>query len=349
MSGTWSVAATHDRYFSLKESMEKALAGKATLLYAQGCNVVYDEQEQKDGEFGKTITRGDDAKLKAEALQIARQADVIVCAMGETADMSGECASRTDLRMPDTQRDLLEKLAQLGKPIVLLNFSGRPTVLTWEKNHIPAIMNVWFGGSEAADAICDVVFGDKVPSGKLTTSLPKATGQEPLYYNHQNTGRPVPDDNPRFAKYASNFLDVRNGALYPFGYGLSYTTFEYGSLQLSSHKASVASANSDTWNDHADITATIRVTNTGRCAADEIVQLYIRDKVASISRPVKELKGFQRIHLAAGESKEVIFHITPDMLKFYNANLQYVLESGDFDVMVGPNSRETKNVMFTVE
>ena len=150
------------------------MAGKATLLYAQGCNVVYDEQEQKDGEFGKTITRGDDAKLKAEALQIARQADVIVCAMGETADMSGECASRTDLRMPDTQRDLLEKLAQLGKPIVLLNFSGRPTVLTWEKNHIPAIMNVWFGGSEAADAICDVVFGDKVPSGKLTTSLPKA-------------------------------------------------------------------------------------------------------------------------------------------------------------------------------
>lgn len=173
MSGTWSVAATHDRYSSLKESMEKALAGKATLLYAQGCNVVYDEQEQKDGEFGKTITRGDDAKLKAEALQIARQADVIVCAMGETADMSGECASRTDLRMPDTQRDLLEKLAQLGKPIVLLNFSGRPTVLTWEKNHIPAIMNVWFGGSETGDAICDVVFGDKCPVASLPPLCPR--------------------------------------------------------------------------------------------------------------------------------------------------------------------------------
>ena len=349
MSGTWSVAATPDRYASLKESMEKALAGKATLLYAQGSNVVYDAQEQKDGEFGKTIARGDDAKMKEEALKIAQQADVIVCAMGETADMSGECGSRTDLRMPDTQRDLLEKLAKLGKPIVLLNFSGRPTVLTWEKANIPAIMNVWFGGSEAGDAICDVVFGDKVPSGKLTTSLPKTTGQEPLYYNHQNTGRPVPDDNPRFAKYASNYLDVRNGALYPFGYGLSYTTFEYGNLQLSANKANIAGAESEAWNNNANITATLTVKNTGDRDADEIVQLYIRDKVASISRPVKELKGFQRIHLAAGESKEVSFKITPDMLKFYNADLKYIIEPGDFDIMVGPNSRDTKNVLFTVE
>lgn len=349
MSGTWSVAATPDRYASLKESMEKALAGKATLLYAQGSNVVYDAQEQKDGEFGKTIARGDDAKMKEEALKIAQQADVIVCAMGETADMSGECGSRTDLRMPDTQRDLLEKLAKLGKPIVLLNFSGRPTVLTWEKANIPAIMNVWFGGSEAGDAICDVVFGDKVPSGKLTTSLPKTTGQEPLYYNHQNTGRPVPDDNARFAKYASNYLDVRNGALYPFGYGLSYTTFEYGNLQLSANKANIAGAESEAWNNNADITATLTVKNTGDRDADEIVQLYIRDKVASISRPVKELKGFQRIHLAAGESKEVSFKITPDMLKFYNADLKYIIEPGDFDIMVGPNSRDTKNVLFTVE
>ena len=349
MSGTWSVAATPDRYRSLKESMEKALAGKATLLYAQGCNVVYDEQEQKDGEFGKSIPRGDDAKMKAEALEIARQADVIICAMGETADMSGECASRTDLRMPDTQRDLLEKLAKLGKPIVLLNFSGRPTVLTWEKANIPAIMNVWFGGSEAGDAICDVVFGDKVPSGKLTTSLPKATGQEPLYYNHQNTGRPVPDDNPRFAKYASNYLDVRNGALYPFGFGLSYTTFEYGDLRLSTNKTHIADAESEAWDGNADITATINVKNTGNRDADEIVQLYIHDKVASISRPVKELKGFQRIHLAAGESKEVSFKITPEMLKFYNADLKYIIEPGDFDIMAGPNSKDTKNAMFIVE
>lgn len=341
MSGTWSVAATPDRYATLKESMEKALAGKATLLYAQGSNVVYDAQEQKDGEFGKNIARGDDAQMKAKALEIAKQADVIVCAMGETADMSGECASRTDLRMPDTQRDLLEKLAQLGKPIVLLNFSGRPTVLTWEKTHIPAIMNVWFAGSETGDAICDVVFGDKVPSGKLTASMPKTTGQEPLYYNHQNTGRPVPDDNARFAKYASNYLDVRNGALFPFGYGLSYTTFDYSNVKLSSSKMGAADGNS--------VTATVTVKNTGNRDADEIVQLYIRDKVASISRPVKELKGFQRIHLAAGESKEVSFQITPETLKFYNAELKYVIEPGDFDIMVGPNSRDVKSALLTVE
>lgn len=349
MSGTWSVAAIPDRYATVKESMEKALAGKATLLYAQGCNIVYDAQQQKDGEFGKNIERGDDAKMKSEAIEIAQQADVIVCAMGETADMSGECATRTDLRMPDAQRDLLEQLAKLGKPIVLLNFSGRPTVLTWEQANIPAIMNVWFGGSETGDAICDVVFGDKVPCGKLTASMPKTTGQEPLYYNHQNTGRPIPDDNPRFAKYASNCLDVSNGPLYPFGYGLSYTTFEYGELKLNANKASIANGESESWNGNTNITATITVKNTGSRDADEIVQLYIRDKVASISRPIKELKGFERIHLAAGESKEVTFKVTPNMLKFYNANLKYVIEPGDFDIMVGPNSKETKNVQFTVE
>ena len=349
MSGTWSVAATPDRYATVKESMERALAGKATLLYAQGCNVTYDAQEQKDGEFGKTIERGDDAQMKEEALKVAQEADVIVCAMGETADMSGECASRTDLRMPDTQRDLLEKLAKLGKPIVLLNFSGRPTVLTWEKQNLPAIMNVWFGGSETGDAISDVLFGDKVPSGKLTVSMPKATGQEPLYYNHQNTGRPVPEDNQHFAKYASNYLDVREGPLYPFGYGLSYTTFDYSDFRLSSNKAGIANEESENWNGNQEITASVTVKNTGNRDADEIVQLYICDKVASISRPVKELKGFERIHLNAGESKEVSFKITPEMLKFYNAELKHIIEPGDFDIMIGANSRDVKTAKLTVE
>lgn len=349
MSGTWSVAATPDRYSTLKESMERELKGKATLLYAQGCNITYDEQIQQNGEFDKHIERGNDEEMHKEALQIAKDADVIVCAMGETADMSGECASRTDLRLPDTQRDLLEKLAKLGKPIVMLNFSGRPTVMTWEKEHIPAIMNVWFGGSETADAICDVVFGDKVPSGKLTVSMPKATGQEPLYYNHQNTGRPVQYDNKKFAKYASNYLDINEGPLFPFGYGLSYTTFEYGNLQLNSNKASIADEQANSWSGDKEITATINVKNTGLRDADEIVQLYICDKVASISRPVTELKGFERIHLKAGESRDVEFKITPEMLKFYNATLNHIIEPGDFDIMIGSDSRNVKKAELTVE
>ena len=338
LAGTWCVAYTPDKYSTLKEGMERALAGKATLLYAQGSNITRDAELQKAGEFGKTIERGDDAQMKAEALAVAKEADVIVAALGETADMSGECASRTDLCLPDVQMELLQELNKLGKPIVLLNFSGRPTVMTWENENIPAILNVWFGGSEAADAICDVLFGDKVPSGKLTMSMPQAVGQEPLYYNHQPTGRPVPEGTKEFRKYQSNYLDVRNDPLYPFGYGLSYTTFSYSDLQLSATEMSPTGS----------VEASVTVTNTGNVDATEIVQLYIRDLVASVSRPVKELKGFERITLKAGESKNVTFTITPEMLKFYNYDLKYVLEPGDFSIMVGPNSRDLKTAKLTV-
>ena len=338
LAGTWCVAYTPDKYSTLKEGMERALAGKVTLLYAQGSNITRDAELQKAGEFGKTIERGDDAQMKAEALAVAKEADVIVAALGETADMSGECASRTDLCLPDVQMELLQELNKLGKPIVLLNFSGRPTVMNWESEHIPAILNVWFGGSEAADAICDVVFGDKVPSGKLTMSMPQAVGQEPLYYNHQPTGRPVPEGTKEFRKYQSNYLDVRNDPLYPFGYGLSYTTFSYSDLQLSATEMSPTGS----------VEASVTVTNTGNVDATEIVQLYIRDLVASVSRPVKELKGFERITLKAGESKNVTFTITPEMLKFYNYDLKYVLEPGDFSIMVGPNSRDLKTAKLKV-
>ena len=338
LAGTWCVAYTPDKYSTLKEGMERALAGKATLLYAQGSNITRDAELQKAGEFGKTIERGDDAQMKAEALAVAKEADVIVAALGETADMSGECASRTDLCLPDVQMELLQELNKLGKPIVLLNFSGRPTVMNWENENIPAILNVWFGGSEAADAICDVVFGDKVPSGKLTMSMPQAVGQEPLYYNHQPTGRPVPEGTKEFRKYQSNYLDVRNDPLYPFGYGLSYTTFSYSDLQLSATEMSPTGS----------VEASVTVTNTGNVDATEIVQLYIRDLVASVSRPVKELKGFERITLKARESKNVTFTITPEMLKFYNYDLKYVLEPGDFSIMVGPNSRDLKTAKLTV-
>ena len=332
MTGTWSVSAVNDQYSTLKEAMERAVSGKATVLCTQGCNFTSDSVLQAGGSHYRMTPWGDAELLKAEALEIAHRADVIVCAMGEEAEMSGESASRSDLEMFDVQRELLEALLLLKKPLVLLHFSGRPTVLTWEQQHVPAIMNVWFGGSEAGDAICDVLFGDKVPSGKLTVSMPQTTGQEPLYYNQLPTGRPIGEGAPSFSKFSSNYLDVRNDPLYPFGYGLSYTTFEYGDIRLNGRTASVT------------------VTNTGHYDADEIVQLYIHDVFASISRPVKELKGFQRIHLKAGESREVKFEITDDLLKFYNYHLDYVLEPGDFEIMIGPDSslKHLKKTILTV-
>ena len=344
MAGTWCVAYTPDRYSTLREAMERALGDKAQLLYAQGCNICRDEALQHAGEFGKVIPRVNDEEAKAEALRISKDADVIVCAMGELSDMSGECASRTDLTMPDVQHELLVELEKLGKPIVLLNFSGRPTVLTWEQEHLPAILNVWFGGSEAGDAICDVLFGDKVPSGKLTMSMPQTTGQSPLYYNHLPTGRPVAEGTKTFRKYASNYLDVRNDPLYPFGYGLSYTTFEYGEPRLQTSALDSQSSSSSSL-----ATVTVSVKNTGSVDADEVVQLYIRDLVARISRPVKELKAFERIHLKAGESRDVTFTVTRDMLKYFDGNGNEVVESGDFLLMMGPDSRNLKTVTYTLK
>ena len=320
MAGTWSVAAVPNKYSTLKEAMERAVSGKATVLCAQGSNFTSDSLLQIAGSHYRQTPWGNPQKMNDEAIRIAREADVIVCAMGEEAEMSGESASRSELQLFDVQKELLSELLKLNKPLVLLNFSGRPTVLTWEHEHVPAIMNVWFGGSEAGDAICDVLFGDKVPSGKLTVSLPQTTGQEPLYYNQLPTGRPIGEGAEKFSKFLSNYLDVRNDPLYPFGYGLSYTAFEYSDIRLNGR------------------TATVTVTNTGNYDGDEIVQLYIHDQVASITRPVKELKGFQRIHLKKGESREVKFEITDDLLKFYNYNLDYVLEPGDFDIMIGPDS-----------
>lgn len=335
MAGTWCVAYTPDKYSTLKEGFERALKGKAELLYAQGCNLMADSARQRAAEFGKTIARGDDARLKAEAIETARQADVIVCAMGESADMSGECASRSDLRLPDVQRELLAELVKLGKPVVMLNFSGRPTVLTWEEANVDAILNVWFGGSEAADAICDVVFGDVAPSGRLTMTFPRATGQVPMYYNHLNTGRPVPEGTKDFRKYATNWLDNVNDPLYPFGYGLTYTTFSYG-------KPTVTGSG-------RTFKASVTVTNTGGRDAVEVVQLYVRDPVASIARPVKELKGFSRVTLKAGESRQVTFDITEKDLSYYDAEGRLVFEPGVFSIMLGHDSSSLQSVDINAE
>ena len=338
LCGTWCVAYTPERYSTLRQGLERAVGNKATVLYAQGCNLTRDAALQKAAEFGKTIPRGDDAAMKAEALRVAAEADVIVCAMGECSDMTGESSSRTDLELPDVQRELLAALLETGKPLVLLNFSGRPTVMTWEQARVPAIMNVWFGGSEAADAICDVLFGDRVPSGKLTMTMPQAVGQIPIYYNHLNTGRPVPEGVKSYRKYQSNYLDVRNDPLYPFGFGLSYTTFAYSEPRLSADSMAIGGS----------VKVSVDVTNTGGRDADEVVQLYIRDLVARISRPVKELKGFSRVRIKAGATRTVEFTITPDMLKYYDGELRYGLDPGEFTVMVGPDSRRVKSCKLTV-
>ena len=335
MVGTWCVAYTPDKYSTLKEGFERALKGKAKLLYAQGCNLMADSARQRAAEFGKTITRGDDEQLKAEALRVAAEADVIVCAMGESADMSGECASRSDLRLPDVQRSLLAELVALGKPVVMLNFSGRPTVLTWEQENVAAIMNVWFGGSETADAICDVLFGDTAPAGRLTMTFPRTTGQSPMYYNHLPTGRPVPEGTKDFRKYATNWLDNVNDPLYPFGYGLTYTTFSYGQPTVTGSGRTFK--------------ASVTVTNTGERDAYEVVQLYVRDPFASVSRPVKELKGFRRVLLKAGESREVMFDITEKDLSYYNAEGETVFEPGEFHIMLGHDSSSLQTVKVTAE
>ena len=340
MPGTWSVAAASDKYNSLYESMKQSLAGKAEVLYAKGSNLMYDAQREAEATmFGREMRDPRSAQeLLDEALNVASQADVIVAAVGESSEMSGESSSRTNLEMPDAQRDLLTALKKTGKPVVLVYFAGRSTVMTWEQENFPAILNVWFGGSEAADAICDVVFGDVSPSGKLTTTFPKNVGQIPLYYNHLNTGRPL-EAGKWFSKFRSNYLDIDNDPLYPFGYGLSYTTFRYGDLQLSNNSM----------NEKGKITASVTVTNTGNYDADEIVQMYIRDMVGSVARPVKELKGFERIHLKKGESRTVSFDITAEQLKFYNSALNWVCEPGEFEVMVGGNSRDVQTKKFSLQ
>ncbi len=338
MPGTWSVAATPDRYSTLLEGLKNAVEGKANVLYAQGSNLMYDaEYQTRATMFGREIPRKDDKELLQEAIEVAKKSDVIVAALGESSEMSGESSSRSELRMPDAQHDLLKALLATGKPVILLHFSGRPTVMTWENENVPAILNVWFGGSESADAICDVLFGDVVPSGKLTATFPQNEGQLPLYYNHKNTGRPLAEGR-WFEKFRSNYIDVSNDPLYPFGYGLSYTTFSYSDMKLSNSKMDA----------NGNITASIVVKNTGNYDADEVVQLYIRDVVGSITRPVKELKGFKRIHLKKGESQVVEFTITPEMLKFYDYDLNYVCEPGDFDVMIGPNSKDVTKLGFTL-
>ncbi len=340
MPGTWSVAAVLDKSPSLVEGLTEWVGNQGKILYAKGSNLIGDAAyEERATMFGRSLDRDNrtDQQLLDEALKIASQADVIVAALGESSEMSGESSSRTNLNLPDVQHTLLEALLKTGKPVVLVLFTGRPLVLNWEQEHVPAILNVWFGGSEAGPAIGDVLFGAVNPGGKLTMTFPKSVGQIPLYYAHKNTGRPL-KEGKWFEKFRSNYLDVDNDALYPFGYGLSYTTFRFSDITL--NRSSIGMDN--------ELVASVTVTNTGDCAGSEVVQLYIRDLVGSVTRPVKELKGFEKIYLQPNESRTVRFTIAPEMLKFYNADLKFVAEPGDFDVMIGPDSRNVKTARFTL-
>lgn len=338
MCGMWSMTCTPSGHRTLLESLRLAVGNEAEILYAKGSNIYYDAALEKGAVGIRPLVRGDNGRLLDEALQTAARADVIVAALGECAEMSGESASRTKLEIPEAQQDLLKALVKTGKPVVLLLFTGRPLVLNWEDTHIPSILNVWFGGSETGDAVADVLFGKVNPSGKLTTTFPRSVGQLPLFYNHLNTGRPDPDS-CIFDRYSGNYIDESNEPLYPFGYGLSYTNFVYGKLRLSSN---ILFKN-------GELTASVTVTNTGDYDGYETVQLYLRDIYADISRPIKELKNYRRIFLQKGESQEITFTITENDLKYYNSELQYVYDPGEFEIMVGTNSRDVQQERFIAE
>ncbi len=323
MCGTWSMGCRTDSHVSLREGLERAVGNTAEVVYAQGSNIFYDEELERSAAEQRPLKRRNDAEMLREALQVACTSDIIVAALGECAMMSGESPSRTDISIPDTQKDLLKALVKTGKPIVLVLFTGRPLTLNWENENVDAILNVWFAGSEAGDAIADVLLGKVNPSGKLTTTFPRSVGQLPMAYNHMNTGRPDWDAN-RFNRYASNYLDESNEPLYPFGYGLSYTEFEYGEISLSS----------ETLEKGGSLSVSLTLSNTGDYDGTEIVQLYIRDVMASAARPVKELKDFQRVSLKKGESRRITFEITEEKLKYYNAELDYVYEPGEFTLMI---------------
>ena len=292
---------------SVKEGFE---ARGTHFSYAKGCEI---EANNKEG-FEK-------------ALQVAKNADVIVLVAGETERMSGEAASRTSISLPDIQKELIAALNETGKPIVLVLFNGRPLDLSWESTISDAILETWFSGTAGGHAITDVLYGDVNPSGKLTMSFPRNVGQIPIFYNEKHTGRPhdIPEADER---YTSKFIDVPNSPLYPFGFGLSYTTFDYKNVTLSS----------DTLTTQNPITVSVEVTNSGNFDGEEIVQLYIKDKVASITRPVKELKGFKKVFLKKGEMQKVSFELTVEDLMFYNSNLERVAEPGVFELMIAPNS-----------
>jgi beta-glucosidase len=332
MLGTWVVAGDPSKSVSVMEGIKNVAGSSVNILYAHGANFTEDSLfSARSFALGKPqdMDPRTPQQMIDEAVETAQKADVVVAVVGESANMSGESSSRSDISIPDNQRDLLKALAKTGKPLVIVLFNGRPLTLTWEDKQASAILEAWAPGTEAGNAIADVLFGNYNPSGKVTATFPRSVGQIPIYYNHKNTGRPFKAGDG--AKFKSDYLDISNDPLYPFGYGLSYTTFKYGDVKLD--KTNLKG--------NEPLKATITVTNTGKYAGEEVVQLYISDPVASISRSVKELKNYRKIMLQPGESKEVSFEVTTKDLKFFNNQLVYDWEPGEFIIQIGANSGDT--------
>ncbi len=338
--GSWSAAGVAGQSVTLLQGMREALNGKATLLYAKGANITDNPLVQKflnSYEQAVTVDKLTPQELLEQAVNAARKADVIVAAVGESQGMAHEASSRSDIRIPEAQRRLLTALKATGKPLVIVLMNGRPLDISQQDTQADAILETWFSGTEGGHAIADVLFGDKNPSGKLPVSFPRSVGQIPIYYNHLPTGRPYDFRHPD--KYTSHYYDAMNGPLYPFGYGLSYTTFTVSPVSLSASHFSRG----------GQLQASVTVTNSGKREGATVVQMYLNDPVASISRPVKELKGFRRISLSPGESRQVTFTVDEADLKFWNSRMQYVAEPGSFNLMIGLDSVRTRNSSFTYQ
>ncbi|MCX8472755.1 MAG: beta-glucosidase BglX [Sediminibacterium sp.] len=337
MPGTWSVACKHDSSVAVLEGLKQVMGQTNNFLYALGCNIVETElMETRVTTFGKTFKRDNRPKeqILNEALETAAKADIIVFVGGESAEMSGESSSRSDISIPAIQQETLIKLKTLGKPIVLVLFTGRPLTLNWENENLDAILNVWFPGTEAGLAIADVLSGQVNPGGKLTMTFPRNVGQIPIYYAHKNTGRPL--NGNWFQKFQANYLDVENSPLFPFGYGLSYANFEYGDLNLSS----------STLTPQHNIIVKVPIKNNSNFDGYEVVQMYIHQQYRSITPPVKELKDFKKIWLKKGETKIVEFELSAKKLQFYNQELKLVSEPGMGEIMIGTNSENVKKISF---
>ncbi len=315
--GTWHCSGDRDKVITVLDGMKKKFPG-ADITYARGCGF---ESNDKTG--------------FPEAIKLAKSADIVILAVGENYMQSGEAASRTDISLPGVQEDLVKEIVATGKPVIALMMAGRPLAMEWVDGHVPAILYAWHLGTMTGDAVADVISGDYGPSAKLVVTFPRNVGQIPIYYNMKNTGRPLGAD----PKFASQYIDSPNDPLYPFGYGLSYTSFGYSGLHL--NKTTITP--SDT------LVVSVTVENTGEVSGEEIVQLYIRDMVASVTRPVKELKGFKKIALNPGDSKVVEFKITAKDLKFYDINMNYLAEPGDFKVFVGTHSECLQEADFSLE